>query len=49
MLGGSMEALLPGEKDYALYTEGQAFNVPANSSFQVRVKEYADYCCHYAD
>lgn len=49
MLGGSMEALLPGEKDYALYTEGQAFNVSANSSFQVRVKEYADYCCHYAD
>ena len=49
MLGGAMEALLPGETEYKLYQPGEAFQVPANSSFQVRVAEYADYCCHYAD
>ncbi|MBQ6807749.1 MAG: pyrimidine/purine nucleoside phosphorylase [Firmicutes bacterium] len=49
MLGGSMDVLLPGATEYAPYGEGQAFNVPANSSFKVVVKEFADYCCYYAD
>ncbi|MDO4732282.1 MAG: pyrimidine/purine nucleoside phosphorylase [Bacillota bacterium] len=49
LLGGSMDVLLPGSSEYAAYGEGQAFNVPANSSFKVRVESFADYCCYYAD
>ena len=49
MLGGSMDVLLPGASEYVAYGEGQAYDVPANSSFKVVVKEYADYLCHYAD
>ena len=47
ILQGSMDALLPGETEYKTYTAGQSFHVPANSAFQVKVAEYADYCCSY--
>ena len=49
MLAGEMEALLPGESEYHLYKEGESFSIPANSSFKVKVANYADYCCSYAD
>lgn len=49
MLSGEMEALLPGESSYRLYKEGESFSIPANSSFKVKVANYADYCCSYAD
>ncbi len=47
VLGGEMEVMLPGEEKYKLYKEGQNFNVPANSSFKVKVDKYVDYCCSY--
>ena len=47
VLQGEMLVMLPGETEYRNYAAGVSFNVPANSSFQVVVKEYADYCCSY--
>ena len=47
MLSGEMAALLPGETEFKTFTAGQSFNVPANSAFKVKVKEFADYCCSY--
>lgn len=49
VLGGSMDIMLKGEKDYTTYKEGQSFIVPANSSFKLIIKEVADYCCSYKD
>lgn len=47
VLGGEMEIRLPNEKEFSTYKVGETFNVPANSSFDVIVKQYADYCCSY--
>lgn len=49
VLGGEMEVKLPGEEGFAVYTEGMSFSVPANASFDVKVKAYADYCCSYEE
>jgi uncharacterized protein YaiE (UPF0345 family) len=42
-----MEVMIKGESEYTLYSEGQSYTVPANSSFKMIVKEYVDYCCSY--
>lgn len=47
VLGGAMEIKLPGSDSFVNYEKGTSFSVPANSSFEVKVKEYADYCCSY--
>ncbi len=47
ILGGDMDACLPGETEFRNYAKGQQFTVPANSKFQLKVKSYADYCCSY--
>ena len=47
ILGGNMSVKLPGETEYTLYTEGQSYVVPANSSFSMVVADYVDYCCSY--
>jgi uncharacterized protein YaiE (UPF0345 family) len=47
VLGGSLDVKLPGADSFVTYKEGEAFEVPANSKFQLIVKEVADYCCSY--
>nr|WP_321292310.1 pyrimidine/purine nucleoside phosphorylase [uncultured Trichococcus sp.] len=47
VLGGEMSVLLPGEVAYRLYTKGESYIVPANSSFKMTVDKYVDYCCSY--
>ncbi len=47
VLGGEMDIKLPNESVFSTYTAGMSFVVPANSSFDVRVEKYADYCCSY--
>lgn len=47
ILGGDMSVMLPGETEYTLYTAGQSYDVPANSSFKMIVSKYVDYCCSY--
>lgn len=47
VLGGSMEVKLPGSQTFATYKEGDTFEVPKQSSFDLIIKEVSDYCCSY--
>jgi len=47
MLNGEMEVLLPDQKDWQTFRAGQSFEVPANSSFKLKLKGIVDYCCSY--
>ena len=47
VIGGEMDIMLKDEQTYTTFAEGQSFVVPANSSYKIIVKEYADYCCSY--
>ena len=47
MLGGEMDVLVAGETEWKTYKEGESFQVPANSSFKLKVFSLADYCCSY--
>ena len=49
MLGGEMEVLLPDASDWKTFKAGASFEVPANSSFKLKVAELADYCCSYLE
>lgn len=46
MLSGELEIKLPNEEWKTLNTP-ETFNVPANSSFDLRIKTVTDYCCSY--
>jgi uncharacterized protein YaiE (UPF0345 family) len=48
VLAGKLTVLLPGSSEWVSYTEGQAFEVPAHSSFKVTAEGVADYCCSYS-
>lgn len=45
---GSWQVLLPGESEWQTMQAGESFTVDANVSFQVKVSEFADYCCSYS-
>jgi len=47
VIGGEMQVMVKGEAEYKTYVDNTSFVVPANSSFKLIVKEYADYCCSY--
>ncbi|RCK73484.1 MAG: hypothetical protein ANABAC_3093 [Anaerolineae bacterium] len=47
ILGGEMDVLLPGQENWQTFKEGQSFEVPANSSFKLKLKVPVDYCCSY--
>jgi uncharacterized protein YaiE (UPF0345 family) len=47
VLAGSMEIRLAGKDDWATYPAGTQFEVPANSSFDLKISEPSDYCCSY--
>ncbi len=47
MLAGTVKVLLDGEEEWKTYQAGESFEVPANSSFQIKTQEIADYCCSY--
>ena len=49
MIGGEMDVKLPGSDEFKTYKTGESFDVPANSKFDLVVKEFADYCCSYAE
>ncbi|MGE4396024.1 MAG: pyrimidine/purine nucleoside phosphorylase [Sulfurimonas sp.] len=46
MMSGELDIRLPGE-DWKTLSTPESFNVPANSSFDLRVKTVTDYCCSY--
>jgi purine/pyrimidine-nucleoside phosphorylase len=45
---GQMEVLLPGGQWQSI-KGGESFEVPGNSSFQLKVSEISDYCCSFLD
>lgn len=47
VLGGKLNALLPGSDKWQAFEVGQSFEVSANSSFKVSAEEVSDYCCSY--
>ena len=46
---GEMHVLLPGSSEWQIYTDNTSFEVPANSSFKVKVMKITNYCCSYID
>jgi len=49
VLAGSMDVLLPDSSQWQSFVEGESYFVPANSSFKLKIKEVADYCCSFLD
>lgn len=49
ILGGEMDVQLPGSTHWQTVQAGESFDVPANSSFNLVVKAFADYCCSYIE
>jgi uncharacterized protein YaiE (UPF0345 family) len=47
MLGGEMDVLLPGSTHWKTFKAGESFDVPADSKFDLVVRDMADYCCSY--
>jgi len=45
---GKLDVRLAGSDTWTSYQAGSRFNVEANSSFDVVVKEITDYCCSYS-
>ncbi|MCU0764251.1 MAG: pyrimidine/purine nucleoside phosphorylase [Hydrogenophaga sp.] len=46
-VAGSCEYLLAGSGSWVKSGPGEKFDVPANSSFQIRVTEPYHYICHF--
>ncbi|MGQ2800765.1 pyrimidine/purine nucleoside phosphorylase [Leptospira santarosai] len=47
ILDGDLLVKLPGQNVWKEIKEGQSFEVPAKSRFQMDVKKISDYCCSY--
>jgi len=47
MMSGELEIRLPGEVEFRKLNTPEAFNVPANSKFDLKIKTVTDYCCSY--
>ena len=46
-VGGSCRVKLKGESEWTTYGDGQSFNVPGNSAFDIEALEAVDYVCHF--
>ncbi|GAA5525123.1 pyrimidine/purine nucleoside phosphorylase [Microbulbifer aestuariivivens] len=46
ILAGDLEVQLPGE-GWKKVAAGESFEVPANSSFKLKIYAVTDYCCSY--
>jgi len=46
IMSGELEIKLPNE-DWKTLNTPETFNVPANSSFDLKIKTVTDYCCSY--
>ena len=49
VLAGEVDILLPGADDWQSVKAGDSFEVPASSSFQLKVHSLMDYSCAYLD
>lgn len=46
-VGGSCRVRLKGETEWNTYGDGQSFDVPGNSSFEIACDEPYHYVCHF--
>lgn len=46
IMSGKLEIKLPNE-NWKILNPPEIFNVPANSSFDIKIKAVTDYCCSY--
>ncbi|GFE58953.1 pyrimidine/purine nucleoside phosphorylase [Geobacter sp. AOG1] len=47
ILAGELDVKLPGSDQWDRILGGESFEVPANSSFTMKVLTLTDYCCSY--
>jgi uncharacterized protein YaiE (UPF0345 family) len=47
VIEGHLEALLPGQAAWQSYTNGQSFEIEANTSFKVKTDVQSSYLCTY--
>ncbi len=49
ILAGKVSVKLADSENWISLESGQDFNVPANSSFSLKVESPMDYCCSFLD
>lgn len=47
ILSGDLDAQIGNDDSWRSVKGGESFEVPANSSFKVKVKTLTDYCCSF--
>ena len=47
ILAGDLEWQMKGETEWKRVAAGEAFNVPAHSTFLMRMETVVDYCCSF--
>ena len=47
IISGDLKVLLPNARSWERMQGGDSFEVPANSSFSLRVASITDYCCSF--
>jgi purine/pyrimidine-nucleoside phosphorylase len=47
VVSGAMTIMLPGDDEWMLIQPGEAFEVPANSSFQLKIFRDTAYLCQF--
>jgi uncharacterized protein YaiE (UPF0345 family) len=47
ILSGDLTVQLPGSAEWVAVKGGEAFEVPENSSFKLKVTAITDYCCSF--
>lgn len=47
IIDGECEVKLKDSTEWNTYKSNSSFSVPANSSFDIKVKVLTDYCCSY--
>ncbi|MGB4600277.1 MAG: pyrimidine/purine nucleoside phosphorylase [Trichlorobacter sp.] len=47
IFSGELDLQLAGENGWCRIGGGQSFEVPANSSFTMKVQSVSDYCCSF--
>jgi hypothetical protein len=49
ILAGELSYRIKGDAAWHTVKGGEAFNVPANASFDLQITTLVDYCCSYLD
>jgi len=47
ILSGELTVLLPGSSQWVTVKGGEAFEVPENASFNLKITTLTDYCCSF--